>query len=206
MKETADRIRTAATRLFAERGYAGTSVRAICEAAESNVNAVSYHYGGKQALYEEIISRIGDDRLASAQRLLGRPPNDAADIESRLLLFAEETLAAYLGEPEPLVILHAESQQQFRNCDASALQSLTQHSDVLIGFLDAARRRRLLRKGVDIAILAGTLIERLNNQVHYVEFIDSTYGTSIKDPKYRQHWTRQTIDLLLYGAARAPSE
>lgn len=204
MSDTADRVREAATRLFADLGYAGTSVRAICKAADANVNAVSYHFGGKQALYQAILARIGDDRLASAQRILGRPPGDAADLEGRLLLFAEETLAAHLREPEPLVILYAETQQRFRNCDPSVLETLSRHHAVLVAFLTAARRRSLLRKGVDIDIVAGTLLERLNNQVHYVEFIESIYGTSVRAPKYRRHWTRQTIDLLLYGAARAP--
>lgn len=207
MSETADRIRAEATRLFAELGYAGTSVRAICAAAGANVNGVSYHFGGKQALYEDILSRIGDDRLASAQRILGRPPRDVADLEDRLRLFAEETLASHLRDPQPLIILYAETQQQFRNCEADVvLAALSEHHKVLVGFLGSARHRSLLRKGVDIDIVAGTLLERLNNQVHHAEFIESTYGTSIKDPKYRRHWTGQTIDLLLFGAARTPSE
>lgn len=206
MSHTADRIRAEATRLFAELGYAGTSVRAICSAAQTNVNAVSYHFGGKQALYEDILGRIGDDRLASAQRLLGTPPRDAADLGGRLMLFVEETLASHLRDPDPLVILYAETQQRFRNCNPSVLGNLSKHNEVLVAFLTAARRRSLLRKGVDIDIVAGTLLERLSNQVHHADFIESAYGTSIKDEKYRGHWTRQTIDLLLYGAARAPEE
>lgn len=206
MADTADRIRTVATRLFAERGYEGTSVRAICTEAECNVNGVSYHFGGKQALYQDIIGRLGGDRLDSAQRLLGDPPDDAADLERRLVLFAEETMASHLREPGPLRILFAEMQQRFRNCDPSVLTNLASHSEVLIAFLTAARRRRLLRKGIDVDMVAGLLLERLNNQVHYADFIESSYGTSITDPKYRRHWIRQTIELLLHGAARNPKE
>lgn len=206
MSETTDRVRLAATRLFAERGYAGTSVRAICEAAETNVNAVSYHFGGKQALYANILSRVGDDRLASAQRILGRPPTDLDDLDGRLLLFSEETLATYLADPDPLIILYAEMQQRFRNCDPSVLENLSKHNDVLLAFLAAARRRSLLRKGVDIDMVAGGLLERLSNQVHHAEFIEANYGTSVRDPEYRRHWVRQFIHLLLYGAARAPRE
>ncbi|MEM7154581.1 MAG: TetR family transcriptional regulator [Myxococcota bacterium] len=206
MSETADRIRACATRLFADLGYAGTSVRAICTAAGTNVNAVSYHFGGKQALYEDIIARIGDDRLASAQRLLGEPPRDLADLESRLQLFAEETLAAHLDDPAPLIILFAEMQQRFRNCDAAVIGSLGKHHEVLLGFLASARHRRMLRKGIDIDIVAGSLLERLNNQVHYAEFIEANYGTSIRVPKYRRHWVRQTIEMLLFGIARVPLE
>ncbi|MGH1348592.1 MAG: TetR/AcrR family transcriptional regulator [Nannocystales bacterium] len=206
MSDTAERIRAEATRLFAELGFAATSVRAICAAAGANVNGVSYHFGGKQALYQDILGRIGDDRLASAQRLLGRPPQDTADLEQRLVLFAEETLAAHLRDPEPLIILYAEMQARFRNSGPAVLENLGKHHEVLTGFLSSARHRSLLRKGVDIDIVAGTLLERLNNQVHHVDFIESVYGASIKEPKYRQHWVQQTIDLLLHGAARVSKE
>ena len=38
--------------LFGERGFNGVSVRDICTKADTNVAAVSYHFGGKQDLYE----------------------------------------------------------------------------------------------------------------------------------------------------------
>jgi AcrR family transcriptional regulator len=41
----------AALRLFSERGYAQTSVRAIAEAAGTNVAAIAYHFGDKARLY-----------------------------------------------------------------------------------------------------------------------------------------------------------
>jgi len=206
VSETGDRILVAAARLFAERGYDGTSVRAICEAAETNVNAVSYHHGGKRALYQSVINRWGDERLASAERILGSPPKDATDLATRLLIFAEQTLAAHLAQPQPLIVLFTELQQGFRNCDESSVQALSRHADVLIEFLKAAQRRRLLRKGLDVDIVAGALSERLNTQVIYASSVEQLYGTSINDAKYRRHWCRQTIDLLLHGVARPMAE
>ncbi len=44
--------------LFAERGYDGTSVRAITEAAGANIAAVTYHFGSKQALFEAVLEAI----------------------------------------------------------------------------------------------------------------------------------------------------
>ncbi len=205
--ETADSLMATATRLFAERGYSGASVRAICEAAETNVNAISYHYGGKQGLYEAILARLGGSQLASAQRILGRPPRDMADFETRLLLFAEETLATYMAEPELLIICLSEWQQGFLNCDGSMTKEvMLGQTEVIIKFLRAARRRGLLRKGVDPAIVAGALMERIFNQVLYADSIQSVFGTSIKSPKYLRYWTQQIVDLLLHGAARSSEE
>lgn len=45
----------AATALFAERGFNGTTVRDIAERAGANVAAGNYHYGSKKALYLEVL-------------------------------------------------------------------------------------------------------------------------------------------------------
>ena len=45
----------AATALFAERGFHGTTVRDIAERAGANVAAGNYHYGSKKALYLEVL-------------------------------------------------------------------------------------------------------------------------------------------------------
>jgi AcrR family transcriptional regulator len=168
---------------------------------------VSYHYGGKQGLYEAILERLGGERLESAQRILGRPPRDLADFETRMLLFAEEMLATYMAEPSVLVIFFAEWQQGFRNCNgASTTEAMLGQTNVIIKFLRAAQRKRLLRKGVDPAIVAGAFMERLTSQALYADTIESVFGTSIKSKKYLRHWTQQTVDLLLHGAVARPTE
>jgi len=50
-EDTRVRLLHAALQLFAERGFAQTSVRAIAEAAGTNVAAIAYHFGDKARLY-----------------------------------------------------------------------------------------------------------------------------------------------------------
>ncbi len=52
---TRDRIMKAAERLFAERGYEGTSIRAIVARAHVNQAAINYHFAGKDGLYREVL-------------------------------------------------------------------------------------------------------------------------------------------------------
>jgi AcrR family transcriptional regulator len=52
---TRERILKAAERLFAERGYEATSVRAIVDKARVNQAAVNYHFAGKEGLYREVL-------------------------------------------------------------------------------------------------------------------------------------------------------
>jgi AcrR family transcriptional regulator len=48
------RLLSAALVLFARHGYAQTSVRAIADAAQTNVASISYYFGDKQGLYRAI--------------------------------------------------------------------------------------------------------------------------------------------------------
>jgi AcrR family transcriptional regulator len=54
---TKDRILDTAERLFAELGFAATSLRAITSEAEVNLAAVNYHFGSKEELFHYVFSR-----------------------------------------------------------------------------------------------------------------------------------------------------
>jgi AcrR family transcriptional regulator len=57
---TRERLLQASTRLFADNGYRGASVRDICNLAGANPGAVSYHFGGKRQLYRAVLRRAAD--------------------------------------------------------------------------------------------------------------------------------------------------
>ena len=67
---TRERILKAAERLFAERGYDGTSIRAIVAKARVNQAAINYHFAGKDGLYREVLRaafmRLTEQQIAHA--------------------------------------------------------------------------------------------------------------------------------------------
>lgn len=50
-----EQIREQATRLFATRGFAGTSIREVCEACSCTKPALYYYYPSKEALFREVV-------------------------------------------------------------------------------------------------------------------------------------------------------
>jgi len=56
-RDTRETLLEAARPLFARQGYDGTSVRQITKSAGVNLGAVTYHFGSKRALYEEVLAR-----------------------------------------------------------------------------------------------------------------------------------------------------
>ncbi len=56
--ETQERILGAALSLFAERGYNGTSVSAIAQAAGVSRSSIFWHFGDKASLFSEVFKRM----------------------------------------------------------------------------------------------------------------------------------------------------
>jgi AcrR family transcriptional regulator len=73
---TSESLVAAARELFSQHGYEGTSVRSITRRAGTNLGAITYHFGSKEALYEAVLASANEEvdrRLMSAVRGPGPP-------------------------------------------------------------------------------------------------------------------------------------
>lgn len=61
------RILETATKLFAQKGFDGVSIREICKEADINVCMISYYFGGKKELYDGIIDDLIERQSAYAK-------------------------------------------------------------------------------------------------------------------------------------------
>jgi AcrR family transcriptional regulator len=95
---TRDRILKAAERLFADRGYDGTSIRAIVAKARVNQAAINYHFDGKDGLYREVLRTafraMTEDQLAHGEETKAMSREDA------LRAFIRRQLHPLMGRDE----------------------------------------------------------------------------------------------------------
>jgi AcrR family transcriptional regulator len=72
---TRKRLVEVATRLFAERGFDGTSVEAVLDAADVSRGSLYHHFASKEALFEAVFQavedRIGQEILTTAAAVAG---------------------------------------------------------------------------------------------------------------------------------------
>jgi AcrR family transcriptional regulator len=96
------RIQQAAKRLFAKQGYAGTSVRQICEEAGANVALVSYYFGGKEKLLLSIYEQFFQisERVAKVESI--------ADPVEKMKLFIREYIEHMSADPDTALLVHHE--------------------------------------------------------------------------------------------------
>jgi AcrR family transcriptional regulator len=116
---TRDRLIEAAVRLFGERGVEATSLRALTEAARTNIAAVNYHFGSKEGLLRAVIDQTMQLANRERSRRLddleseSEPPSVAAlvrafvepgaDLLGRHGPDVARFIGRMVGEPDPQV-------------------------------------------------------------------------------------------------------
>jgi len=91
---TKDRILGAAEELFAQHGFAGTSLRQVTGLAEVNIAAVNYHFGSKENLVNEVFRRRMDGMTARRlEQLESAAREHPGELEPVLAAFIEPALA-----------------------------------------------------------------------------------------------------------------
>jgi len=94
-EETKTVILDAAERLFADHGFAATSLRTIIAEAGVNLAAVHYHFGSKEALIKAVLERRIEPMNQERLRRLERVEADGSDRPDYL----EGLIEALVGPP-----------------------------------------------------------------------------------------------------------
>ncbi|MEL7243560.1 MAG: TetR/AcrR family transcriptional regulator [Cyanobacteria bacterium J06643_5] len=101
--DTKEQIINVAERLFAEKGFAGTSLRNVIREAGVNIAAVHYHFGSKEELFVAVVRRAAQQILTSQfeqlekYEKLDKPPS------------LEKILEAFYGPPLRTIIQMGET-------------------------------------------------------------------------------------------------
>lgn len=107
--DTKEQIISVAERLFAERGFAGTTLRNVISEADVNLAAVHYHFGSKEELFRAVVERFARPIVAQELALLeqlqagGRVPT----VEAILTAVLKPCLE-FLAQDKEFSIVHSQ--------------------------------------------------------------------------------------------------
>ncbi|MEM6753946.1 MAG: TetR/AcrR family transcriptional regulator, partial [Cyanobacteria bacterium P01_C01_bin.38] len=101
--DTKEQIINVAERLFAEKGFAGTSLRNVIREAGVNIAAVHYHFGSKEELFVAVVRRSAQQILTSQFEQLDK--YEKLDEPPSL----EKILEAFYGPPLRTIIQMGET-------------------------------------------------------------------------------------------------
>lgn len=129
--DTRAAIKAAGAELFASRGYRATGVREIAELADCNQALVSYHFGGKGGLYDEILA----DAVAEARRLAREANLVASDSPERDLVRILARAIAARPHLAPMIL--REQMDPDRLLDTGTANTLRSFMALTEGVLDS---------------------------------------------------------------------
>jgi len=196
-QNTAGRIVSAATRLFAEKGYDGVSIKEISAGAEVNIAAVNYHFDSKANLFRHIIEQFIAELLVAARKTL-QAPQGTEDLKIRLEIFVEQTIEAFIKQPDVISII----QRELERSNNVYEKTIFKHLEALIEFLAQAKKKGLLAADVDPFFAASFLIGQIVYARRKERVWKSLFGRSSSDEKFRNQWTQQLLRLFLGGVLK----
>ena len=197
--DTHQLIVNAATTLFAKHGFRGASVRKICALAGVSANAITYHFGSKELLYQHILNRFNSLQLEHAKTTLATDPGSRQEFEIRIEVFFAQLLDIYLKNREVLLILFREFEQLLPDEENSIIDEMADTNFAISKYVSRAMDLGFVNADVDADIVAGILLDRLINQAHFAHSHEKFFKVSTYDTKYRSYWIRTTLKIIFNG-------
>ncbi|AMV70961.1 transcriptional regulator CecR [Desulfuromonas carbonis] len=125
---TRDRLLEAGLEVFGEYGYGGATTRLLAERARVNLAAIPYHFGGKEGLYQAVVTQIAGrvrQRLDPLLAEIGSARRSGATDAAAALVLLERLLAALVefivGTPEAARFSHIVLREQLSPSAAYAI-------------------------------------------------------------------------------------
>ena len=178
--------------LFAEKGYAGTSIREICAKAEASVPMVHHYFGNKAGLMQAILGQLSGERFDVPVRIIGGELHSREEFLVKLELFVSETFATLLALAPVFRIVAREG---------SEFADMNRVHSALAEFLTRAQEKGYLRASLRPEFTTGLILDRLGNQIMFAGNPKYSGPSVLLDEEYRQDWLKANIDALLFGLA-----
>ncbi|WP_228412757.1 MULTISPECIES: TetR/AcrR family transcriptional regulator [unclassified Chryseobacterium] len=199
-----ENILFAAEKLFAEKGFEGTSTREIAKAANVNISMISYYFGSKEKLYEKLVEyRMREGQFFSKDILERTDMNEWEKIVKIIDQFSDriknQKCFYRIMQREQL---HAENPQILEFLKETKIGFISMYSQLL----ERGLKNGIFTKNPPIYLLhstvSGTLFYALNAKLMYKEFLNNTEDESVFDEKYytelNKHIKHLLKDLLGY--------
>jgi TetR/AcrR family transcriptional regulator len=187
-ENTRNAVLTAAERLFAEQGFAATSMRDISNASGVSHPLIHHHFGSKDDLYQAVKQRLVEGyakRFPNAAKAVNRPLNIAAEMRR---------IMDYIGGSPMLLRLcartHVEGDNQVWPGEPTILDTLRRRIEV-------SQRRGLIRADLEPKYLSVMIIGIVYFWLEGREHFAQRFGGKISDKEY----LREAIAIIERGTA-----
>ena len=187
-------------KLFAEKGFDGTSIRDIAKQANINIAMVSYYFGSKEKMLEALIySRISDMKL-QLESLFKEAISPVEKINKLIELYIHR-----INKNKGIYqILHFELTTKKREIDLKSFAEVKkQNFEIIKKIIVEGQEKGIFKKDINLILIPSSILGPFfhfqMNRLNYEEMLDlktdEAYDNYIKN-ELTKH-IQQTIQSLL---------
>jgi len=171
--------------LFSQKGYDGTSVRDIAEAAGINTAMISYYFGSKEKLMEEIFERKS---LNIKEKVADLLKDDSLDPLEKMYSLVDMFIEGILSRKTFHRILLCE---QIINQNPPIITMLdklkTKNSEYINDLIRLGKKKGLFKKNIDIPMMTNTLIGTVSHTLVNMDFYKTYHHMEgLKDEEFER--------------------
>jgi AcrR family transcriptional regulator len=171
--------------LFSRKGFDGTSVRDIADAAGINTAMISYYFGSKEKLMEEIFERKSLNIREKVDELL---KDDSLDPFQKMYSLVDVYIEGILQRKEFHRILLTE---QIINQNPAIIQLVekmkTRNSECINDLIRLGQKKGLFKKNIDIPMMTNTLVGTVSHMLINMDFYRSYHHMeTLKDEEFER--------------------
>jgi AcrR family transcriptional regulator len=171
--------------LFSQKGFDGTSVRDIAEAAGINTAMISYYFGSKEKLMEEIFERKSLNIREKVDNLM---KDDALDPFQKIYSLVDVYIEGIFQRKTFHRILLCE---QIINQNPPIIQMVekmkVRNSECINDLIRLGQKKGLFKKNIDIPMLTNTLIGTISHMLINMDFYRHYHSLeSLKDEEFER--------------------
>jgi AcrR family transcriptional regulator len=171
--------------LFSQKGFDGTSVRDIAEAAGINTAMISYYFGSKEKLMEEIFERKTLNLMENVEKLLkDETLNPFQKMYSLVDIYIDNImqrkafhrilLAEQIINQHPTIIHMVEKMK-------------TRNSESVNELIRLGQKKGLFKKNIDIPMLTNTLVGTVSYMLINLDFYKKYHHMEeLKDEEFER--------------------
>lgn len=161
-----------AERLFAERGFDGTSVRDIADEAGVNVAMISYYFGSKEKLMEALFElRVGSVKLR-VEALI--KDENLSPIEKMYMLIDEHIERVMQKQCFYKIMIGVQVTNKNPAILKAANNVKIRNAEVIAELIKDGQKKGVFKKNIDLILMlntmVGTVAQTMMGQLYYREF------------------------------------
>jgi AcrR family transcriptional regulator len=184
-----------AEKLFAEKGFEGTSVRDIAREANGNVSMVSYYFGSKENLLQAVVERKHEDIKGHILNIINN--NDFTHLQ-KMNVVIDEVLDNLIDHQNFHKLLVREEMLNRDGKTYAMLHSFKQKNLAMIeqiiqGGIDSGE----FKSNVNVALLMATLVGTVSQLIISKDFYGGSCGLKMAEEGGANQQVKQKLSEYL---------